>query len=47
MKKVSKLRALSFLSAWMITFNGCKRDAEILALKTTAVSGIKTRSAST
>jgi hypothetical protein len=46
MKKLFKILELTFFAVWIITFTGCKKDAEIPTLTTTAVSGVTTTSAS-
>ena len=47
MKKVPKLLVLAFFTTWMITFVGCKKDAEIPTLTTSALSDITPTSAAT
>jgi uncharacterized protein (TIGR02145 family) len=47
MKKVIKLSVLTFITAFLIIFNGCKKDAGIPALTTADVSMITTSTATT
>ncbi len=44
MKKVPKILLLAFFTTWMITFTGCKKNAEIPTLTTTAASDITSTS---
>lgn len=44
MKKILKLLVLACLTAWVITYTGCKKDAEIPTLTTTAASDITSNS---